>query len=191
MFRLIIIVVTVLASCASPAFGQSQQPRQFTGAVAEADDQQPRPVRNDTARAGDEIITLRYFRIKKGSFDEFLKVSVDGVWPYFEKMGARVIGMWKVITPQGIDGLASSEAKDYDEVYLSTRYVSVDHWKASREPIRHGGNGPDWEKCKQALERRRALTLSTNVIFLKGTMAANGPYFMPGLDESYVKKPAK
>jgi hypothetical protein len=39
--------------------------------------------------------------------------------------------------------------------------------------------------------RRTALTISTNVSFLKGSMAPGGPYFMPGLDESYEKKPGK
>src|SRR4030095_2727104 len=132
-----------------------------------------------------------YFKIKKGSFDEFLRVSVNGVWPYFEKLGSRVIGMWKVITPTGVAGAPPAENKDFDEVYLSTRYASIDHWKASRDGVLHGGNGPDWDKCKAALDRRAALPISSNVIFLKGSMAPGGPYFMPGLDESYEKKPAK
>ena len=129
------------------------------------------------AQPGEEIVTLRYFKIKKGSFDEFLRVSVEGVWPYFEKLGSRVIGMWKVITPAGVDGAPSAENKDFDEVYLSTRYASLEHWKASREGVLHGGNGPDWVKCKGALDRRAALTISTNVIFLKGRMAPGGPYY--------------
>src|SRR5271155_1544904 len=48
----------------------------------------PHPVRNEAARPSDEIVTLRYFKIKKGSFDQFLKASVEGVWPYFEKIGS-------------------------------------------------------------------------------------------------------
>jgi hypothetical protein len=170
---------------------QSQQ-QPFRGGLNQVKDaDRPHPVRNDVAQAGEEIVTLRYFRIKKGTFDEFLRVSVEGVWPYFEKLGSRVIGMWKVLTPAGIEGVPSAENKDYDEVYLSTRYASVDHWKASRDAVLHGGNGPDWIKCKAALDRRNALTLSTNVIFLKGSMAPGGPYFMPGLDESYEKKTVK
>lgn len=148
-------------------------------------------MRNDVAQPGEEIVTLRYFKIKKGSFDDFLKVSVDGVWPYFEKLGSRVIGMWKVITPEGLDGSPPAASKDYEEVYLSTRYASVDHWKASRDAVQHGGNGPDWVKCKAALDRRNALTVATNVIFLKGQMAPGGPYFMPGLDETYDRKPPR
>lgn len=184
----------LLFSLSVTALGQDRTPSQnrtFRGGLNQASDpDHPHPVRNDVAQPGEEIVTLRYFKIRKGSFDEFLKVSVEGVWPYFEKLGSRVIGMWKVITPAGVQG-APPESKDYDEVYLSTRYASVDHWRASRDAIQHGGNGPDWLKCKAALDRRTALTISSNVIFLKGSMAPGGPYYMPGLDEKYEKKPTR
>lgn len=192
--RLILVFGFGLVSVSISAFGQDRTPSQdktFRGGLNRAKDaDRPHPVRNDVAQPGEEIVTLRYFKIKKGSFDEFLKVSIEGVWPYFEKLGSRVIGMWKVITPAGVEG-APPENKDYDEVYLSTRYAGVDHWKASRDAIQHGGDGPDWMKCKAALDRRNALTISTNLVFLKGSIAPGGPYYMPGLDESYEKKPAK
>jgi hypothetical protein len=82
----------------------------------------------------------------------------------------------------------SKSSNDYDEVYLSTRYASLDHWKATREPTRLGGNGPDWEKCQRGLAYRQSVTISTHVIFLKGAMAANAPLYMPGLKETYEKK---
>ena len=72
-----------------------------------------------------------------------------------------------------------------------TRYASVEHWKASRDTVQHGGNGPDWLKCQAALDLRRSLTISSHVIFLKGGMAPGGPYFMPGLNEVYEKKTPK
>jgi hypothetical protein len=99
--------------------------------------------------------------------------------------------MWKVITPAGVVGAPQAESKDYDEVYLSTRYASVEHWKASRDGVLHGGNGPDWLKCRAALDRRAALTISSNLIFLKGSVAPGGPYFTPGLKENYETKPEK
>ncbi|MEO8028708.1 MAG: hypothetical protein ABI823_19665, partial [Bryobacteraceae bacterium] len=105
-----------------------------------------------------------------------------------EKLGSRVIGMWKVIEPDGVAEVQKTN-KDYDEVYLSTRYASVAHWKASREGVQHGGNGTDWDKCQTALRFRNSVTLQTNLIFLKGQMAPNGPYFMPGLKETYEKRP--
>jgi len=148
----------------------------------------PHPVRNNVAQPGEEIITIRYFRIKKGTFDPFLKASQEDIWPYFDKIGARVVGMWKVMEAEGVEGQAKPN-NDYDEVYLSTRYASLDHWKATRDPTSLGGNGPDWEKCQRGLALRQSLTISTNVIFLKGAMAANQPLFMPGVKETDAKKP--
>src|SRR5271154_1432162 len=102
---------------------------QIRGAVNPAPDPaKPHPVRNDIAQPGQEIVTLRYFRIKKGTFDQFLKASQEDVWPYFEKIGSRIVGMWKVFEAEGVEGQAKS-TNDYDEVYLSTRYSSLDHWK--------------------------------------------------------------
>jgi hypothetical protein len=160
---------------------------QTRGAVRPSDDGKPQPVRNDVAQGGEEVITIRYFRIKKGTFEQFLKASQEDVWPYFDKIGARVIGMWKVFEAEGMEGQSKS-SNDYDEVYLSTRYASLDHWKATREPTRLGGNGPDWEKCQRGLAYRQSVTISTHVIFLKGAMAANAPLYMPGLKETYDRK---
>jgi hypothetical protein len=151
------------------------------------DSAKPHPVRNNVTQSGEEIITIRYFRIKKGTFDRFLEARQD-VEPYFEKIGARSIGMWKVIQAEGVEGQATPN-NDYDEVYMATRYASIDHWKATRDPTSLGGNGPDWEKCQRGLGLLQGLTISTNLIFLKGAMAANEPLFMPGLNEVYEKKP--
>lgn len=96
--------------------------------------------------------------------------------------------MWKVIEAEGVPG-QSKPNNDYDEVYLSTRYASLDHWKATRDATSLGGNGPDWEKCQRGLALRRSLTLSTKVIFLKGAMAANQPLYMPGISDGHEKKP--
>ena len=169
---------------------KTSQEKPFRGGLNQTKEEAPRPVRNDVAQPGEEIVTLRYFKIKKGTFDQFLKASVEGVWPYFEKLGSRVIGMWQVITPEGVDG-APAASRDYDEVYLSTRYAGIGHWKASRDTVQHGGNGPDWLKCKAALDLRQSLTISSHVVFLKGSMAPGGPYFMPGLNETYEKKAPK
>lgn len=170
------LLAAVLIVFASPALHS-----QTVGAVrAPQDAAKPHPVRNNVAQPGEEIVTIRYFRIKKGTFDQFLKASQEDVWPFFDKIGARMIGMWKVIDAEGVAGQAKPN-NDYDEVYLATRYASLDHWKATRDPTSLGGNGPDWEKCQRGLALRRGLTISTNVIFLKGAMAGNAPQFLPGL----------
>jgi NIPSNAP len=162
---------------------------QIRGSVNPApDSSKPQPVRNDVAQSGQEIVTLRNFHIKKGTFDQFLKASQEDVWPYFEKIGSRIIGMWQVFDPEGGTGQASA-AKDYDEVYLMTRYASVAHWRATRDATLLGGNGPDWEKCRRGLDLRQSLTISTSVVFMQGATQSNKPYFMPGLKETYEKKP--
>src|SRR5262245_66012145 len=145
--------------CAS-ALGQSQsgqpetkqQDKPFRGGLDQVQNpDQPRPVRNNVAQPGEEVVTLRYFKIKKGTFDQFLKTCVEGVWPYFEKIGARIVGMWKVVTPEGVaDGPQASG--DYDEVYLMTRYARVEDWRETRDTAHHGGNGAEWEECTAALE---------------------------------------
>ncbi|GEM_PF-752961 len=167
---------------------ESEVPRRFVGGVTENPETvaaEARPVRNDVAQPGREIVTLRYFRIRKGAYDDFYKASVEGVWPYFEKIGARVIGQWVVTHPEGTDGRPEAAGADYDEVYMLTRYASLEHWRATRDMAALGGNGPDWEKCRDALAFRRELTLESWVLFLEGNMAPGGPYFMPGLAERY------
>ena len=147
----------------------------------------PKPVRNNVTQPGDELVALRHFRIKKGHFDEFLQASIEGVWPYMEKIGARAVGMWKVIHPV-IDGsTVSEEPSDYDDVYVMTRYASMAHWRATRDMAVHGGNGPDWVKCHECLTLRNSLTIETSVCFLQGLKWDNDPWFMPGLDENYER----
>lgn len=172
MMRMTRSLLLLFTACA--AFGQIRG-----GMKPVADPDRPRPVRNDVAQSGEEIVTLRHFKIRKGTFDQFLKASQEGVWPYFEKIGARVIGMWKVVDP---------EPMDYDEVYLSTRYASREHWAATRDATLLGGNGPDWDRCRKALDLRESLTIESSVVFLKGALAGGGPLYMPGLPERYEKQ---
>lgn len=143
------------------------------------------PVRNLAAQPGEEIVTIRYFKIKKGSFPEFLKASQTGVWPFFEKIGARIVGMWEVIPdPEG-----SGVAKDYDEAYLMTRYASLEHWSATRDAAALGGDGPDYAAMQKGLAARRALQLETHVTYLKGVTGPLPPVFLPPTGEKFV--PAK
>ncbi len=169
-----------VVSCALAVASAAAEP--FEGGLAPVSGE-IHAVRNDVHRPGREIVTLRYFRIRKDAFPQFLAASRDGVWPYFEKIGARVVGMWRVTPPPG----APAAAKDYDEVYLATRYASLEHWAATRDTVAHGGDGPDWEACKMALELRDSLTLESHVTFLEGELATSGPYFMPGLPEKYER----
>lgn len=141
-------------------------------------------VRNDIAQPGKEIVALYYVKIKKGTFDQFLKASVESVWPFYEKIGARIIGKWKVIYPPAS---RDTESQKYDEVFTMTRFASYDHWKATRpsESANIGGNGPDWDKMMEAVRFCQSLSLETSVQFLQGYMYSSPPNYMPGLNESY------
>lgn len=163
---------------------------------AQAQDQAPVPVRNQVAQTtGTPITTMRHWKIKKGSFPQFLHASQTGVWPYFEKIGARVVGMWQVINVRpndksgGMDNSGFTMHKDngldYDEAILVTRYASVEHWQATRDAVSLGGNGPDYAALVAALSTRRELTLETSVTFLQGYNGPNGPFFLPGTSEHF------
>jgi hypothetical protein len=143
------------------------------------------PVRNLAAQPGEEIVTIRYWKIKKGSFPQFLKASQDGIWPFFEKIGARILGMWQVIPAPG----EKDASPDYDEAYLTTRYASLEHWAATRDAAAMGGNGPDYEALQKALAIRQSLSIETKVTFLKGATGPMGPYYMPGTGEKFAPAP--
>ena len=149
--------------------------------VREVKAEDPVAVRNDVAQPGEAIVTLRYFKIRKGSFPEFLQASQEGVWPFFEKIGSRVIGMWQVLHPDGIE-TAARDNPGYDEVWLMTRYASVEHWRATRDMAKLGGNGPDYQKARAALSLRQSLTLESNVQFLQGSTWQSPPQFLPGVE---------
>jgi len=119
------------------------------------------------------ITTQRTYHIKKGAFAEFHRLSARGVWPYFERIGARVVGMWLVTEDEH-----EAQSPDFDTVILLTRYDSREHWQATRTPATLGGEGPMWERCRDALEKRRALTVATWLRFLDpGTETTGGPYY--------------
>lgn len=143
------------------------------------------PVRNLTAQPGEEIVTIRYWKIKKGGYPQFLEASRTGIWPFFEKIGARIVGMWLVIPGPG----EKEASPDYDEVYLTTRYASLDHWAATRDAAAMGGDGPDYAALQAALKVRQSLTIETKVSFLKGATGPLGPVYMPGTGEKFAPAP--
>lgn len=143
---------------------------------------EPASLAQPSPASADEIAVLRYFRIKKGAFDEFHKVSADKVWPYYEKAGARIVGMWQVAYPE-ILGQAKRESTGYDEVYLLTRYTSLEHWQATRDGgiATLAGHGPDFADLQDGLRIRAGLSLPQGpggqITVLRGQLAGNGPNF--------------
>ena len=98
---LLVLNATVLWLGASPATRQ---------------DAGPCPVRDHVARSWSEQEVL-------------MPGSRHGVWPWYEKVGARVVGQWKVIYLERAPDVGNAA---YDEVYMTTRYASYQHWRATR-----------------------------------------------------------
>lgn len=144
----------------------------------------PRPMRNDVPKAGHEILVLRNHELKPGGHEPFYQFSRDAYWPFFVRLGARVVGQWKVIV---LDG---RNAQGADDVYRLVRYASFEHWQATRQgpDVGLGGNGPAWENGQQGLGDRGGLqTGSKGAYFLEGVMAPDSPRFMPGLAKEYER----
>ena len=178
----VMVAVLGLAACTAMQPAQPVAPASMARSAAGSTG----PVRNFAAQPGEEIVTIRYWKIKKGTFPQFLKASQEGVWPFFEKIGARIVGMWQVIpSPEGKEA-----SKDYDEVYLMTRYASLAHWSATRDAARMGGDGPDYKALQAGLAVRQSLSLETHVTYLKGVTGPLGPVFLPGTGERFVPAPA-
>jgi hypothetical protein len=179
------VLAIALTACAASVPGPRTpgSPQAISGSSATSSNARTGdgPVRNQTAKAGEEIVTLRYWKIRKGSFPQFLEASQTGVWPYFEKIGARIVGMWRVLPDPDGKGVSP----DYDEVYLMTRYASLEHWSATRNAAALGGDGPDFEAYQRGLAVRQSLTLETRVTYLQGKTGPLGPVFLPPTGERF------
>jgi hypothetical protein len=118
--------------------------------------------------------------LQAGGHEQFYQASRDDVWPYFERMGARVVGQWKVIrsdapAPQG-----------QEDVYRLVRYASIEHWEATRFQRTTAGDGPAFEMDQRGRKERAAIEVSSRgAFFLQGETAPGGPYFLPPLQEKY------
>jgi hypothetical protein len=154
--------------------------------------QAPRPVRNAAAQPARELLVLRHHQLRLGGHEEFYRLSAENVWPFFERNGARIVGQWKITDSAGTMTPGS------DEVYRLVRYAGFEHWRATRSQessgtaagvaadVALGGNGPAQSRSIGGYASRGELEQgSRGAYFLEGVTAPGGPYFMPGLDESY------
>lgn len=152
----------------------------------------PRPVRNDRAQASRELLVLRHHQLRKGGHEEFYRLSADNVWPFFEHNGARIVGQWQLLDS------AQTMTPGSDDVYRLVRYAGFDHWRATRSErssggnagvaadVALGGNGPAQSRSIGGYASRGQLELgSKGAYFLEGVTASGGPYYMPGLNETY------
>ncbi len=152
----------------------------------------PAPVRNDVPRSNQqEVIMMRHAYLDAGSYDYWYQQSVTGVWPWFERLGARILGDFEVIYPLGEDA-----TPDQDEALRFARYASYEHWQATRGGAAAGdtggslmlaGNGGLSDASTQGLQNRRQVSQgSRSGVFLQGYMAETRPIYMPGLGEEFA-----
>jgi hypothetical protein len=150
----------------------------------------PIPVRADVVQPADEIVEIRYQRIRKGSYERFVEQTRASVWPWEEKLGARPLGQWLVVHPAAPTRTPASA--NYDEVVTITRYASPAHREAMQPDaaVYMGGNGADYAAWQDAIRQQRELVISFGVEIARGHMYQSPPKFLPGLSETYqLRKP--
>ena len=153
--------------------------------------QTPTPVRNDVPRVGQqEVIMMRHAYLEAGRYEAWYEASRSGVWPFFERLGARILGDFQIIHPGGADATPGQ-----DEALRFARYASYEHWQATRGGAvagdtggarRLAGDGGLREAFGEGLSTRRQYQQgSRGGVFLQGYLAETRPLYMPGLVERY------
>ena len=87
------------------------------------------------------IVVQRSFTIERGTAAEFERISREGIWPYMEARGCKILGLFT-----NVHGGPS------DEVILMTAYDSLAHWEATRLDLAPPGDDP----ALKALQQRAA-----------------------------------
>lgn len=98
----------------------------------------------------DGVYAHRWFWLQPADWQEFQRLSEDGVWPFFESDGCRIIGLWR-----------SAEPGPLCKAVLVTRYASVAHWERTRLQSPEAPPDSDealYRRAQDAGRRRAALT---------------------------------
>ena len=100
------------------------------------------------------IVVQRSFTIGRGSAAEFERLSREGIWPYMEARGCKIVGLFS-----NVHGGPS------DELVLLTAYDSMAHWESTRlELAPPAGSAPELMALQQkAAEAGRARNKLTRV----------------------------
>jgi hypothetical protein len=99
------------------------------------------------------IVVQRSFIIERGSFAEFERLSREGIWPYMEARGCRIVGLFTNV-----------HGGPNDEVILLTAYDSLAHWEATRLDVAPPTDDPQLKALQQkAVEAGRERNKLTRV----------------------------
>jgi hypothetical protein len=107
------------------------------------------------------IVVERSFTIERGSAREFERLSREGVWPYMEARGCKILGLFTIM-----------HGGPSNEVILLTAYDSMAHWEATRDDAPLPADAPDTVRDLHApyvaaLSARRKLTVVTSTRVLR------------------------
>ncbi len=101
------------------------------------------------------VYAHRWFWLQPQDWDEFQRLSEDGIWPFFESDGCEIVGLWR-----------SAEPAPVSAALLITRYPSVAHWERTRLQSTEAPPGADeklYRRAQDAGGRRAELTERTIV----------------------------
>jgi hypothetical protein len=103
------------------------------------------------------VYAHRWFWVKPAHWDEFLRLSEHGIWPYFESDGCEIIGLWR-----------GDDEDSLHRTLLVTRYPSVAHWERTRLQSSEAPPGADAALYRQAQDagRRRAAITERSIVRL-------------------------
>lgn len=103
------------------------------------------------------VYAHRWFWLQPQDWDEFQRLSQDGIWPFFESDGCQIVGLWR-----------SAEPGPLTKSLLITRYPSVAHWERTRlqSPDAPPGADEDLYRRAQDAGRRRAELTERSIVRL-------------------------
>jgi hypothetical protein len=96
------------------------------------------------------VYAHRWFWVQPQDWPEFQRLSEDGIWPYFESDGCRIVGLWR-----------SMEPGQPARALLLTYYPTVAHWERTRLQSPEAPPGADeklYRRAQDAGRARNALT---------------------------------
>jgi hypothetical protein len=93
------------------------------------------------------VYAHRWFWINEDDWEEFARLSEEGIWPYFESDGCSIAGLWRTRDQGRL------------QVLLLTRYASVAHWERTRlqGDVPTGADAGLYRRAQEAGRRRAEL----------------------------------
>ena len=95
------------------------------------------------------IYTIRNFEVERKNYREFVRISEEEIWPRFEEIDGRALGLW-IVTMGGPE-----------RILLMTRYNSLAHWQETRSW------GDQGTALRDAVAARAKLIKDTDLIGLR------------------------